>query len=29
MKGFLNAVFQEIRLDLKESLQYRTSLLLE
>ena len=27
MKGFLNAVFQEIRLDLKESLQYRTSLL--
>lgn len=27
MKGFLNAVFQEVRLDLKESLQYRTSLL--
>ena len=27
MKGFLNAVFQEVRLDLKESLQYRTGLL--
>ena len=27
MKGFLNAVFQEVRLDLKASLQYRTGLL--
>ena len=27
MNGFLNAVFQEARLDLKESLQYRTGLL--
>ena len=27
MKGFLNAVFQEVRLDLKESLQYRPGLL--